>query len=330
VKNILLGCLVLVIVLNSPLFAERKFDFVIEPTLTFGQGYTKYVLDETGYLDNANTIVGHVKSELKFPLNGQCAGLSVGLRSKPYAKGVWSLMASYALGVSDPRDKMYDRDWINWPHTFDGLFSYTESDVKHSSHSGSLEGRVSFQKGRRISFGLAAGAQFQKFSQDLVNLDGWQVDPSTGGDTVYTFSMTGEVGYYSVTWKTVYGGPWVDICPLPSWDITLMAAFAPTWVNDKDLHLLRNRESWATGNGRGFIARAQTELDMGNAKLRFRPVLGLSADLYSFSVKGTQTIYYYGDDPATPGNDTKTSYGGVPHQMTSQQLNLTLRLGVRF
>jgi hypothetical protein len=331
VKKILLGSLLTILVLNSAIFAKRKFDFVIEPNLIFGDGYSKYVYEETGFLDNAATVVGHVKSELKFPLDRQCVGLTFGLRSMPNAKTDWSVMTSYAVGVNDPKGKMYDSDWISWPHEFDGLFSYTESDVKQSSRLFSVEGRFSLQKGKLITLGLVGGCRFQKISQDIVNLDGWQVDPSTGGDSVYTFAMTGEVGYYSVTWKTALGGLYLDVRPIRPFKVDMVAAFAPTWVYDKDIHILRNREGWASGAGRGFIGRLTAEYSPGDSRKKACLIAGLSADWYSCSVKGTQTLYWYGDDPISPDYyDTGNTYAGIPHQMTTEQFNLTLRLGVRF
>ncbi len=123
----------------------------------------------------------------------------------------------------------------------------------------------------------------------------------------------------------------VEVEPIPIWSVDLMTAFAPTWVADKDLHLLRNREATSDGNGSGFIARARTELVLGNEQMKFRPILAVTADYYSLAVHAFQTIYWYGDDPVTPGvNDTGTTMSDIPHQLVSRELFVGLRLGVRF
>lgn len=327
-KNILLGSLLAIFILNSAICAKRKFDFVVTPTVSSVSGYTKYVYDDYGYI--TPTVASHVKSELTFPVGATYTGMSFGVRAKPEERLDWSVTLSYGGNLGDPKGWMADRDWSRPDYTAGWLFSYTVSTPRMWARSWSLECRGSVVKCKRLSLGLVAGFQCLRVKQDLLDAVGWQSDMVNPTDTA-ELAVFGNVGYYSVTWKSPYCGLYFDLHPISSWHTNLMTAFGPTWVADKDIHLLRHREAWANGNGRGFIARAQTELSLGDVRHKVRPLVGLSANWYSYSVKGTQTIYYYGDDPTTGDvNEAKARYAGVPHQMTIQQFNLTLRLGVRF
>jgi hypothetical protein len=325
VRRFVYSCVILLLAAFSSALARGGTEISITPIITSMSGYTKYVLDESGYV--TTTAYGHVKSELNFPVGGTYVGAGLKLESARESRLGWSLEATYLVNTSDPSGKMADRDWITWRY-YDGLWSYTISDVQLSAQLWSIEGRMSLPAGRCLSVGAVGGFQCRRFKEDVNNLDGFQIDYSGSGfDT--TLHETGHVAYYSITWKTPYMGLFCQARPLAGWQNDLMAAFAPTWVSDKDLHILRNRDAQASGNGPGFIAKISSQYRLVRSGLKVCPKVGVSAEWSSFNVKGSQEIYYYGVDSfsdATAG----TRVIGIPHQMTSRLFQLSLRLGVEF
>lgn len=310
--------------------AERDFDLFIEPSISSGYGSTSYVLDETGYLDKSLTIIGHVKSELIFHLNTTYAGVRFGIKSRPSSKSEWSVEGSYRINVADPRDRMSDKDWESAPGIFEGLWSTTTSSSKQHSSQWSLEGSIAIIRSHWFSAGPVAGFQFQHVKQDIYGLEGWQLYNNFQDTGIFDIPG-GNVAYYEVTWKTPYVGTYYEAKPSNAWNIRLMTAFAPTFVNDKDIHMLRVHDGIASGNGLGFVARLSTELNLGSNRAEYHPYVGLSADFKSLSVHGKQELYWYATE--TDGTDTipaGTRIGNVPHQMVTSQWQISLRVGLMF
>ncbi len=174
VKTALFVGFALAVCLAQPASAARKFDLFIQPNFTSGFGNTEYVLDEDGYV--APGVLGHVKSELKFPVTAMYSGLTFGLRSKPQARVNWSVLATYSLGIRDPRSRMFDGDWMNWPGRIDSMISSTDSDVEQKARFWSIEARVSVIQGNQHSRRLCGGLSV---SEDSAGLD-QSVRPPTG------------------------------------------------------------------------------------------------------------------------------------------------------
>jgi hypothetical protein len=308
--------------------AARNYDLFVRPQISTANGYNKYVYDDYGYFDTAKTIYGHAKSELDFPVNATHVGIGFGLRAKDAAKMFWSVEGTVRINLGNARKPMRDHDWLDTVGAGGGKFSYTESKSDLHNFSLSIEGKASFLRAPKLCLGGVAGLLHTRAQQNLNDAIGWQYagDPTPADLIIY-----GLVGKYRVTWNCVYLGVFWDYSPVTNVQLGLTTAFAPTWVNDRDDHLLRNFYTKGSANGSGFIARGKIEFRLHRLPSGPRPILELAADYHSLAAKGSESMNWYGDDPASPGfDDTKRSVHGVPHQFTSRQIYLSLRLGLLF
>ena len=305
----------------------RNFEIIVTPTIQSVSGYGKYVYDDYGLI--TPSVLGYVKSELNFPAGATYGGLTAGVHSRQKSQFDWSVSLSYSGNLGDPGSWMGDRDWTHPNGTAGWLFSYTVSTPKMWARSWSLEAQASIFKWRKLSLGLAGGFQSLRLKEDLFGAYGWQTGMVDRTDTV-NINIDGYVGYYSVTWKVPYGGICAEARPVDSWHTNLLLASGPAFVSDKDIHALRARVGTASGNGRGFIARLSSSYELGNQRSKVVPLVGFTAAWYSFSVKGSQSLTWWLDDPSTPLDETKNPVDGVPHEMTTQQFHLGVNLGVRF
>ncbi|MFZ1682847.1 MAG: omptin family outer membrane protease [Candidatus Zixiibacteriota bacterium] len=311
----------------SPVFAARNFDFFVQPQISTAYGYNKYVYDQTGYFDEGRTILGHAKSELDFPIDATHVGIGIGLRARDAAKTFWSVEGTVRINLGNARKPMRDHDWLDTVGAGGGKFSYTESQSDLHNFSFSIEGKASFVRAQKLCLGGVAGLLHTRAQQNLNDAIGWQY----AGDSIPAdLNIYGLVGKYRVTWDCVYLGVFWDYSPVKNVQLGLTTAFAPTWVNDRDDHLLRNFYTQGSANGSGFIARGRIEFRLQRLPSGPRPILELAADYHSLAAKGSESMNWYGDDPASPGDDTGQSVHGVPHQFTSRQIYLSLQLGLLF
>jgi hypothetical protein len=208
-----------------------------------------------------------------------------------------------------------------------GKFSYTESKSDLHNFSIYIEGKISAVRTPGLHMGPIVGFLRTRAQQDLIDAIGWQY---AGDPTPADLNIYGLVGKYRVTWNCAYLGFFCDYRPVRELQIGLTTTFAPNWVNDRDDHLLRNFYTDGSANGYGFIARGRIAYRLQRLPSGPRPILELAADYHSLAAKGSESMNWYGDDPASPGDDTGQSVRGVPHQFTSRQIYLSLRLGLLF
>lgn len=307
--------------------AQGKTDFSISPYIAQGFGHTKWVMQMTGLVDI--DVIGTVKSELEYPLNALYGGVELKIGSAPTALKDWSVKLVVGTNLNDPSNLMKDHDWLTYPGYFDGKISYTESSVKMNSLQGALEGQLTLARGRISRFGLIGGVRYQHFSQELYDLAGWQLDSALERFYFDVYHDT-LVGTYKITYTMPNFGFFYRLQFNTASSAELRGAFTIPFMSDEDDHVLRNRLATASSSGTGF---------MGGIKLIFtpaptgkmRPFVELDGELLTIDAKPKQTIYWYGDDPITPGvDDTNSSLTGIPHHVTSKQGYITGKIGLTF
>lgn len=310
--------------------AQGKTDFSISPFIGKGFGYTKWVMQMSGYVDV--DVYGTVKSELDYPLDALYGGVELRIGSSPTAFKGWSVKLSVGTNLNDPSNVMKDHDWITIPGYFDEKISYTESSVKMSSILGAVEGQLTLARSRIVRFGLIGGVRYQHFDQKLYGAVGWQLDTA-----LERFYFNAYQDTLVLTYKVTYTMPNIGLFYRLQFNASssaeLRGAFTIPFVSDEDDHVLRNRLATASSTGMGFIGGIKLRFAPQLAGKKMRPFVELDGELLSIDAKPKQTIKWYGDDPITPDpadDETGDIITGIPHHITSKQGYITARVGLTF
>lgn len=305
---------------------RHKIEFSISPFITKGFGSTKWVMEETGYIDTG--IIGTVKSELDYPLNSLYGGFELRLGSDPTAFKDWLVKLTVGTNLNHPSNVMKDHDWVNIQGGFHGKISYTESRVRMSSLLESLDGHLTLARNGRSRFGLVGGIQYQHFYQKLYDLVGWQLRDTVErvDSSLYQDRL---VGTYRITYLMPNVGLFGRIQSSAATSAELRGAFAVSFVSDEDFHLMRNRIATASGVGFGFMGAVKLRIAPGQRDRGTHPFFELESDFLLVKASPTQTIYWYGNDPIAPGDETGSSVR-VSHHITSKQGHITARVGLSF
>lgn len=318
----------------SPSFAQDpdrasegspRIHFTLQPSVGTNIGYTKYVMDIFGNLDS--TTQGQLKSALKFPLNTVMAGARFGISPSTMSHAQWSVEGGVFTNVNSPSNLMTDGDWETIPGVFSSQFSYTESDAKLTSVLISLEGYRSIWQKKSLSLDVMGGLRYQNINEDINGFSGWQLD--TFGVS-HNISGDGLVLTYKVTYKMPMIGLRGQMAASPNLLFSLTTAYSPFYVSDIDNHLLRNKIATAHGWGNGVLGILNARLGLGSRTARQMPFVDLAGEFTWMSASIPQTQFWYGDDPATPGDDTGLQLTNIPHRIISTQLHLSARVGMAF
>jgi len=317
------------VVTNSP-----SGSFYVKPYTGMSFGKTEYVMD-LNY--NDGTGIQHVKSQLEFPLDGLMAGGVVGFR-KNSASGRprWVEIGVYT-NIGNPGGKMLDHDWWNLRTGEYEKFSYTESDVEMKSLFLTLEGGISVATlGKSTDLSIIGGIWYHHIEQDIIGIEGWQLDPTTG-ERVEGSILDTLVGFYRVTYKLPHAGLRLEFNPSPTITVDSKAAFALVFASDFDDHMLRGKTAVSSITGRGLINGLDLLYSPGGNK-GHGTFLETTCDFIYLTSSGTQTQEWYRDetwvDPNTGEETIQTEKGtrflGIPHDINTTQFRLGLSLGYRF
>jgi len=278
----------------------------VAPQISHNFGYTEYIMDISILTDSG---LFELKSELEFPLDVVMAGVTVGLYSNAEALYAWSIEGGYFINLDDPGGVMKDHDWMTlvWGQEAE-KFSYTESRVEMKSTLVTAEASLRVAHGRSFDLDLWGGFRYQKIEQDVIGYDGWQLDTNL---VRHELSGTEPAIFYRVVYKSPHFGLRSNIRLGRHTSIGAKAAFALVWTSDYDDHLLRFKDAAADITGRGFISGLSLRHRLPYISGRAQPFFELVGGFIYFHASGSQTQYWYGDDPVTEDNDTGTIISGV-------------------
>ncbi len=295
-------------------------------------GHTTYTIDFSElHLFQGHTVEANYTSELKYPLDVFVTEYTLSLGGKLVHDLPWSINASYAANTNDPGNAMTDLDWMRVPLAdFDEIVSSTESDAVLDADYFNIYGRAAVWQGKRIRLDALLGYEHQKLSFKAIGVAGWQLD--TLLHRVYFDEFNGEVvGTYEVKYKMPYAGLAADIGIVSHLGLDATVEASPlVSANDVDDHVLRHKlaETDATGAMISVEGGASYRLSGPGPNLNW--VIGLGYEYTYIDATGTQTQTWYGDDPATPFDDTGTQITGIRDKLKSSQHGLFFSLTLQF
>ena len=251
-------------------------------------------IDITGRNSNLTTFNGG-RSKLEWPIDARTIGIRLGLSDHDIFESEFNIAATPWVSNHNP---MKDFDYLDetGAQTHDGVDIYSENDLDSKILVFALHSRIFPLRTRFISAGFTAGYQFEEFDYRAYNTrqigyGPWQTQ---------TGKLTGPTSIYTVNYNIFSIGLALKSRIEDTLIITLEASALPlVYAKDEDEHLKRNRVSNTSTSGAGYQASFSSLFKItGNWFISSR---------YSFTriaTDGHQDQYWYGDDPATSGNDT--------------------------
>lgn len=321
VKSALLA--MTIVMLTSAINAESRTEYSGNGVAMREFGNSTYELRAAYYEDD---VLKSIKSKLEFPLDVFLVGAEFRAMHWCNDRPKWEVMAGMYASISDPSSVMKDFDWIKDENTPYRKFSYTESDVKMSSTIMRVEASYWLLRWGHFDFAVTAGYRYQHVKQDLIGYDGWQIRDN--GDSV-TISGIERGIFYTISYNLPSAGVRALYTTDGHFRLDLLAAYVQVFASDYDDHLLRNKVGVADVVGAGVNGRVSARRYLSESG-RTKPYIELCADLLYLDATGDQTQTWYGDDPASPEDDTGSVASGIPHDVTGLQVKLALRFGLSF
>lgn len=306
------------------ILSVSDFSFTVEPIIGRHIGHSLYDMNLRDFAEDGTPV--RIRSQLIFPLDVPMFGLRASVAGQFMGHRHAQFAASYAQELSDPSDPMEDSDWIGVGGSAAFLFSYTQSTAFISFRQWSLEARLEILQRRKTRMDVLAGLRHQRLVQSVVGYSGWYFD----GITKTSVSGDEPAIFYKVSyWLPNVGiGYNIRFSEVTRADITLAYSLVHAW--DFDDHLLRYKTAVADGWGHGFLGSFRLERMLGAADRSLRPFLVLGVDYTYIGVSGTQVQRWYGDEEATPDDETGIVISGIPHKFSASELLASVRIGLRF
>ncbi|KAA3636853.1 MAG: omptin family outer membrane protease [Calditrichaeota bacterium] len=324
--------------------ASAKIKFSAAPEISLLNGETEYELDiNFSYIDTSVSpnvgVTYRLTSLLEFPLDVVVGGFTFQLAPEEDLSK-WTIHGGVFTSFTDPGGKMFDTDWEGASPYYDYTkWSYTESDAEMSMTLLDLDFTFRLAQNEKVTLSALLGGRYQKIKQDVIGLGGWQI---AYDDTLYYSNPNNlitineenyknmRVGYYEVTYKHFKFGLLTEYRFSPKLTGKLKTVFSPLRFDDYDDHILRFKESTADGDGNSFIGDFQLRYNINRADIKDKLFVELGASFVKLKATGPQTQSWYGDDGATPEDDTGEMISGIPHTVRSTQTKINFRLGLYF
>jgi hypothetical protein len=298
----------------------------IEFELVIGMGYlsgqTSYEIDFPwdGYTG---------RSKLEFPFGSWLSGGNILVGNSPFYFNFqgWTNISEKTNG------DMKDKDWID-----SYLFSSTESDADAQIVILDANLLYNFWQGdnpwgdfakifQRGKTGFLVGYKYENFNYDIIGVR----DLFTGesyylGQKVLDYEVKYHIPYLGLRWDYFGDGVNSDIQFLDTWGISVQICGAPyIRAKDRDDHILRNKVMEGKTKGYGLLIGLNTVL---KTKKNWTWRLGL--DYTKILTDGKQSQYWYGNDPAGPGDETGSRIEDINLHIDSSQWLFLGSLQYRF
>ncbi len=298
---------------------EITYKFAVGPLIETGFGKTDYTLESDFFADDNSLMT--IKSQLDFPTDFTSIGGQFRFTKMKDNRTNLMFGTKVSAGITAPRGPMTDRDWTNG---FE--FSSTESSMEAwSIRVGvDLAGRINGLKENGLFW--VAGFQLERYSFDMIDLTGWQIDST--GETL-TGSLDYPVGAYEVTWSMPYFGLMAHKVGKNN-SLNIKGGLGMVMMSDQDYHILRDFTTKSSGTGYGIIGEADYmyRIPIGASERSVK--FGLSASFKMTKVKTTESWVYYSegdpsDDTRVPG-DVGIVIKGIPHEVKMTRFFIGLQL----
>ena len=255
-------------------------------------------VDMTGKNSNLSTFDGG-RSRLEWPIDAKTIGIRLGLWAHDIFEAEFNIAATPWMSDHNP---MKDFDYLDEKGAqthHNGVDIYSENDLDSKVLTVALHSRIFPVRTRFISAGFTAGYRFEEFDYRAYNTrqigyGPWQNQSGT---------LSGPTSIYTLNYNIFSIGLALKSRVEDTLIITLEASALPfVYAKDEDEHLRRNRVSYTSTSGSGYQTSFSSLFKItGNWFISSR---------YSYTriaTDGHQDQYWYGDDPATAGNDTGAS-----------------------
>jgi outer membrane protease len=289
----------------------NKIEFELAIGMGYLNGVTSYEIDfpVDGYTG---------RSKLEFPFGNWLTGGNILVGYYPFYLNFqgWTNISKKRTG------DMKDKDWLD-----SYLVSSTESDA--DAQMVILDARLLynfwqgdnpwgdlsniFQKGRA---GFLIGYKYENFKHDIIGVkDSFTGESSYLGQKVLDYEVKYHMPYLGLNWCYFKDVVDKDIQSLDTWGVNVQVCGSPyVRAEDRDDHILRNKVSKGKAKGYGLLMGLNTFL---KAKNNWIGRLGL--DYTGILADGKQNQYWYGNDPAGPGDETGSSIEDINLQIESSQ-----------
>lgn len=315
--------------------AENAFS--LKPKIYYNIGTSNYTLKAA---ESSGTIY---KSTLEFPTDAVMAGgsavysiyesLSEVASSDRistmtgYNHPLWQFTLSAYINLSNKGGTMKDSDWYGTSLNSMVKFSYTESSVKKTITFLELRGSRQFKAFNNSVLSAFAGFRYQEMTQDIYGVEGWQIDISDPGLPRTDFDLDGHFLYYNVKYNIPYAGLEYSLKSEKGSELNLSAAGAIVIASDYDDHFERNK--FSEGEGTGWGALSSVEYSVFANKSR-RVKFSFFGEFDYYFVPAQQRQEWYGDDPASDGDETGQVFSGINYEFESWHINFGIKTILMF
>ena len=273
-------------------------------------------------------------SQLAFPLNTSIFGVELCLtrrdiQNMDYEKGRFTLKwlveaDNAASGYMEDSDWLYDAlDVIIAGEAHPGLDIFSKSKAKISVQMIDVNYNMPVASSESFIMGIFAGYAYQKFNYSIYDVSQVGYGPYAAN---YSASVSGKVLDYEVKYSFPYFGVSTDIFFDPSIKFSVQYGYSD-FVDAKDVddHILRYKMSEGKTNGHANLFNMKLEWNLDP-----QWTLRLSESYTKIYTTGKQNQFWYGDDPASSGDDTGGYINNIDDKITSTQKLISLGIIYRF
>jgi hypothetical protein len=273
-------------------------------------------------------------SQLAFPLDTSILGFELCLtrrdsQNNSYEKGrftlKWMVEAdNTASGKMEDSDWLYDAlDLVITGQTNPGLDIFSKSKADISAQMIDLNYNIPVASGDNVIIGVFAGYAHQKFNYSIYDVNQVGYGPYASN---YSLSVSGKVLDYEVKYSFPYFGVSTDVFFDQSIKFSVQYGYSDfVDAQDIDDHILRYKmsEGKATGHANLFSLKFEWSLDP-------QWILQLSENYTKIYTTGKQNQSWYGNDPASAGDDTGGYINNIDDKITSNQKIISFGMIYKF
>lgn len=263
------------------------------------------------------------RSRLVWPMDVQLAGVAYTAGYRDIVELEVSLHACPWIRSGAP---MKDYDWLDEsyspglpPHGGTDIYSESKVDSKAFMFDSIL--RVYPLSVSSASAGLFAAyhngqADFRAYDTNQIGFGPWQGYTNTSSGPTCTYNLKSALFQIGLTGRLHAGNVL---------KITIDASVIPyAEFSDEDNHIRRSRVSRAECSGYGGMLSISTQFALGG-----KWYLYSSCSKAHVSADGHQNQYWYGNDPASPGNETGHTESGINTEITQDSFRAGIAIGCR-
>jgi outer membrane protease len=268
-----------------------------------------YLAGEASYHITVPTASSLLESRLVWPLDSSL----VGIGGEAGRDGRWAVGFSVRTNASSAGGAMEDSDWIDRVK-----FIFSTSDVSSGDFSALL---VSLQAARRLAafdwghVSAEGGYDYRYFDLTASDLD--QFSPL--GIAEFAAVVPGPVVTYKTFFSIPHAGVALTWAPEGRLSVTGRVHLGYAFVRDEDDHLLRFKLSKGETDGLAFLSGLE-----GTYALTRRFSISSGVEYLSLRTDGTQNQVFY------DGPSLGLAFAGIPNEIDSEQVTVTVRLTARF